>query len=116
MKRLLTALLGLGTFLVLATDASAGGYPGCNCYRPRPAVRQYSPPPPRPALVCQTLRMADADWAACQTKSWSLSSKDERIWTHSYRSQVIQVCRPAGHPNLGYRGKATGAQYVVRFQ
>jgi hypothetical protein len=74
------------------------------------------PPPPRPALVCQTLRMADADWAACQTKSWSLSSKDERIWTHSYRSQVIQVCRPAGHPNLGYRGKATGAQYVVRFQ
>lgn len=84
----------------------------CNC-TPR---RVYRPAPrPQSDTVCIRISMLPADWAACQTKTWRLSTPGDRVWTKQYDRPTITICRPRTHPNFGYVGKGTGRHYVVDF-
>ncbi len=106
---MLAATIGFG--LAMSAPASAQG-PGCNCSYPDPTVT--------PILVaenqqemCVTVCMTPAEWAACPTKSWWASSKDQRSRTPRFFERCGTVCRPHGFPRMSYFTTSSTRRHVV---
>ncbi len=123
-RMILFSALSIGVLGLLMSDSMANGRYDRECNCSRPAVRQQQPrpivrhhvPQRQSGRVCRTLTMSPQDWAACETKTWTLSPKSEAYQSERFSTRTIRICREYGHENLGYRGKATGHQYYVVFR
>lgn len=59
----------------------------------------------------------DWDWVVKNNRgrNWAASTKDEKSESPRFAGPCARMTLPAGSPNYGYRGRATGTHYLFKF-